>query len=584
MFVSLAAIAAHVPGLTVGIDLGTTNSAVAVLRDGGVPEIVKNRRGDMTTPSVVAFLEGGDVLVGEDALEQTSKNVYNTVHSAKRFIGRPLKSMSVAAKAAGCEVIASADGGCLFNLPSLPQPIAPEEVSAQLLGSLLADAEAATGTRAERAVITVPAYYDEAQRQATMAAAALAGLEQVTLLAEPVAACLAHGISGATGTVLVFDLGAGTFDVSVLRISDGGSVEVVATSGDARLGGNDWDAALLSWLCEESERLGVKAKGDASKMRQLMQAGEAAKKRLSVVKSVEVPLPVAAATAAADADIEMGEGEGEEIVEITLSRERFEKLCDGLFRRLKTPLYEVALSAKITLPGELDPDHGTVKKRLKVKARRKAAKLRPEGRQKYLPTGQQVDEIVLVGGATHMVGVRKLVANIFGVDPRRTVDPMQAVALGAAIQAGVLSGEVRGVRVLQTWQATLSRLLEASGSEEGVQAASRVAMAEQADAGDEKAGREMGAAADEKAEARRAAKQAEEAEEEAAAAAWMARLTAGDTEGLEEAIEEVEEEVIELGESYDGSDLPDVELPADLGVDINALFRQMGKGTEGGAV
>ena len=396
MFVSLAAIAAHVPGLTVGIDLGTTNSAVAVLRDGGVPEIVKNRRGDMTTPSVVAFLEGGDALVGEDALEQTSKNVYNTVHSAKRFIGRPLKSMSVAAKAAGCEVIASADGGCLFNLPSLPQPIAPEEVSAQLLGSLLADAEAATGTRAERAVITVPAYYDEAQRQATMAAAALAGLEQVTPLAEPVAACLAHGISGATGTVLVFDLGAGTFDVSVLRISDGGSVEVVATSGDSRLGGNDWDAALLSWLCEESERLGVKAKGDASKMRQLMQAGEAAKKRLSVVKSVEVPLPVAASDGGGGRRYRDGRGRRGGDRRDHIEPGALRKLCDGLFRRLKTPLYEVALSAKITLPGELDPDHGTVKKRLKVKARRKAAKLRPEGRQKYLPTGQQVDEIVLV--------------------------------------------------------------------------------------------------------------------------------------------------------------------------------------------
>ena len=245
------------PGRTVGIDLGTTNSAIAILRDGGVPEMVKNRRGQLTTPSAVAFLEGGEVLVGEDALEQSSSNVYNTVLAAKRFIGRPLKSMSSDARAAGCEVVADGSGQCLFNLPALPQPIAPEEVSAQLLGALLADAEAATGTRAERAVITVPAYFDEAQRQATMAAAALAGLGEVALLAEPVAACLAHGISGATGTILVFDLGAGTFDVSVLKVRDGGSVEVVSTSGDSRLGGNDWDAALLVWLAQQCERQGL---------------------------------------------------------------------------------------------------------------------------------------------------------------------------------------------------------------------------------------------------------------------------------------------------------------------------------------
>jgi molecular chaperone DnaK len=267
------------------------------------------------------------------------------------------------------------------------------------------------------------------------------------LLAEPVAACLAHGLTGATGTVLVFDLGAGTFDVSVLRISEGGSVEVVATSGDPRLGGNDFDSALLRWLADESDELGIHVRDDPSAMRQLAEACEAAKKRLSVVSSVSVPLPSADVARHGDSP------------SVTLSRKQLEVLCDTLLRRLKLPLYEVALSARVTLPGELNPDHGKVVRKLNAKKRRALSKVRPEGRQNYLPTGAPIDEVILVGGATHMVAVRRLVSNVFGVDPRRTVDPMHAVALGAAVQAGVLSGEVSGVRVLQSWQAQLSRWL-----------------------------------------------------------------------------------------------------------------------------
>ena len=360
---SSVAAAALVPGRTIGIDLGTTNSAVSIIRDDGTPCVVPNSRGELTTPSVVAFAEDGSVIVGEDALEQSASNVFNTVHAAKRFIGRPLKIVQSDANLAGCEVIAHGDDGCLFRLPALPQPIAPEEVSARLLGALLDDAERATGQRAERAVITVPAYFDEPQRVATRAAATLAGLEEVMLLPEPVAACLAHGISGATGLVLVFDLGAGTFDVSVLRISDSGSVEVVATSGDSQLGGNDWDALLVKWLADQSAKRGVNAAGEPALMRQLMQATEAAKKRLSVVKSVEVPLPIVGEGGGGEG----GEGEGggvssNESPGIELSRARLEELCDGLFRRLKQPLYEVALSARVTLPGELDPNHGKVTK------------------------------------------------------------------------------------------------------------------------------------------------------------------------------------------------------------------------------
>ena len=239
------------PGATVGIDLGTTNSAVSILRD-GVPSVVPNSRSQLTTPSVVAYMADGRVLVGDDALEQSASNALDTVHAAKRFIGRPYERVKDYARIAGVSVEADSESGAaMFNLPACDELLSPEAVSAALLGALLDDAERATGVRAQRAVITVPAYFDDRQCAATRAAAVLAGVADVSLLAEPVAACLAHqadqGAEGAEGLVLVFDLGAGTFDVSVLRIGGAGSVEVVATSGDARLGGNDFDAVLLKW-------------------------------------------------------------------------------------------------------------------------------------------------------------------------------------------------------------------------------------------------------------------------------------------------------------------------------------------------
>ena len=275
-------------GLTVGIDLGTTNSAIAILRD-GKPFVVPNAEGSLTTRSVVAYTAAGDALVGSKALEQATANVPNTVHSAKRFIGRSLRSLDPdIVAAAGVAVHAAEDGSALFACPALPEPATAEEVSAQVLLALLDDAERHTGRRAQRAVITVPAYFDDRQRVATRTAATLAGLTQVDLLAEPVAACLAHQLTGAKGTFLVFDLGAGTYDVSVLRLSDSGSVEVVATSGDARLGGNDFDAVLFSWLEKEARSLGCC--DSPSARRHLRAAAEAAKQRLSVVTRVEVPL------------------------------------------------------------------------------------------------------------------------------------------------------------------------------------------------------------------------------------------------------------------------------------------------------
>ena len=406
------------PGSTVGIDLGTTNSAIAVFDGDGNPRVVPNVHGEMTTPSVVAYGADGSAMVGQEAIAHASTDVSNVVFSAKRFIGRPLRSVQSFVEAAGAPVREGVDGDVAFECPACTEPVAAEEVSAQVLRSLLADAERHTGQRADRAVITIPAYFDERQRLATLAAARLAGLAEVQLLAEPVAACVAHQLSGAVGTILVFDLGAGTFDVSVLRLSAGGDLEVVATSGDARLGGNDFDAALVGWLRKEGAvRLGTSYARDPAALRQLREASEAAKKRLSVVKQVDVPLPggsggsggkaaaggaVAGGGAAAGGAAAGGAAGGAasaSAAAVTLSRATLEAVCDELFRRMKRPLYEVALSARLTLPGELDAEHGTVRPRLNAKQRKAAAKRRPEGKQRYLPTGAPVDEIVLVIGA-----------------------------------------------------------------------------------------------------------------------------------------------------------------------------------------
>ncbi len=445
-------------GLTVGIDLGTTNSAIAVLRDGGVPTIVPNARGEPTTPSVVAYTAAGGVLVGQEAVEQAHANVANTVVSAKRFIGRSYRAARADVGAVGFAVREDEEGGgVLFSCPAAAEALAPEEVSAQLLIQLLDDAERATGVRAARGVVTVPAYFNDAQRRATRVAAQLAGLEQVELLAEPVAACLAYGLSGAVGTALVFDLGAGTFDVSALRLTGGGAtVEVIATSGDSHLGGSDFDARIVAHLLERAEAAGLPASAGAR--RGLSEAAEAAKKRLSVVKAVRVDLTEACERGGAGAVSEVG-GSSESGAVTELSRATVEALCEPLLQRLRAPLYEVSLTSRIALPGEAE-ETGVMRKKPNAKARKQLAKIRPSGRQKYLPLGTPVDEIVLVGGATHMVAVRKLVANLFGVDPRRTVNPMEAVALGAALHAGVLSGEVSGVRVRQAWQVRLGEMLD----------------------------------------------------------------------------------------------------------------------------
>jgi len=251
---------------------------VATIAD-GQPFVIPNAQGNPTTPSVVAFTAQGGVLVGDEALEQASANVENTLHSAKRFIGRSPKQ------------VADDEGEVAFLCPARPAPLAPEEVCAAVLAQLVADAESRLGTAVRSAVITVPAYYNERQRVATLTAAEIAGLHDVTLLSEPVAACLAYGVGGATGRVLVFDLGAGTFDVSVLSLAPTGDIEVVATSGDAHLGGDDFDVVLVEWLATQAAALGHPVRESRAAMRKVREAAEAAKKQLSVLKSVAVRLP-----------------------------------------------------------------------------------------------------------------------------------------------------------------------------------------------------------------------------------------------------------------------------------------------------
>lgn len=441
---------AELPGVTVGIDLGTTNSAIAILRN-GEPEIVSNSDGSLTTPSTVAFLPGGGVLVGQEAVAQAASNVANTLHAAKRFIGRPMKEVINYVRNVGFSVKKNEDGDPMFHCPVLKEPIAPEQVSAQVLKSLIGDAERATGKHVARAVVTVPAYFNQRQKDATRAAALLAGVKEVQLLAEPIAACLAHRLSGATGLAVVFDLGAGTFDISVLKLHASGDVEVKSTSGHPRLGGNDFDAALVKWLAKRAENLGHPVKGDKRKMRRLAEAAEAAKIKLSVLKSVEVSVPTAS-----DAD-----GGDEDVPKIKLHRKAFEDVCDSLFLELRKPVLEAAHSARITLPGEMmEFKKGKMVKKQKKKVRESLKLSLPPGKKTPFPVGDKVDEVILVGGATEMSAVRKFISHEFGVQPRRTVDPMQAVALGAAVQAGVLSGEIKDVRVLESWQSDLLSMVE----------------------------------------------------------------------------------------------------------------------------
>ena len=360
----------------VGIDLGTTNSVVAVL-EGGDPIVIANAEGSRTTPSVVAFAKDGEVLVGEVAKRQAITNPDRTIRSVKRHIGTGWS-----------QAIDDKD-------------YTPQEISSRVLQKLKRDAEAYLGTPVTKAVVTVPAYFDDAQRTATKEAGQIAGLEVLRIINEPTAAALAYGLDkeGADQTILVFDLGGGTFDVSILEIGDG-VFEVKATHGDTALGGDDWDEAVIEWIVTKFKNdHGVDLSGDPMAVQRLKEAAEKAKVELSQVQQTQVNLPFVTATS-----------EGPLHLDYSLSRSKFQELTADLLKRCRTP-FEQAIT-----------DAGVSK--------------------------GKIDHVILVGGSTRMPAVVDLVTEISGSEPSKNVNPDEVVAIGAAVQAGVLVGEVKDVLLL----------------------------------------------------------------------------------------------------------------------------------------
>ena len=381
-----------------GIDLGTTNSAMAVM-EGGEPTIIINTEGDRTTPSVVGFRKDGERVVGKAAKNQAVTNPENTVSSIKRFIGRDYSETSAERTTISYKVKNGKDGRVLVDIEG--KDFTPEEISAMVLQKMKADAEKHVGTSITQAVITVPAYFNDSQRQATKDAGRIAGLEVMRIINEPTAASLAYGLDkvGKDEKILVFDLGGGTFDVSVLEISDG-VFEVLSTSGDNHLGGDDWDQRVINWLAEKFQSdNGIDLRVDKMALQRLKEAAEKAKMELSSTTQTNINLPFITADA-----------NGPKHLDYTLTRTEFEKITADLLNRCKKPV-ETALK-----------DAG-----LKI---------------------GEVAEVILVGGSTRMPAVQELVKSITGKEPNMSVNPDEVVALGAAVQAGVLAGDVEGILLL----------------------------------------------------------------------------------------------------------------------------------------
>jgi molecular chaperone DnaK len=382
----------------VGIDLGTTNSVIAVY-EGGVPTVIANAEGNRTTPSVVAFTEGGERLVGQLARRQAVLNPKGTIYSAKRFIGRRFDEVSEEAKGVSYDVIAGPEGAVRFSVRG--KTYAPEEISAQVLRKLAEDASKYLGERVTQAVITVPAYFNDAQRQATKDAGRIAGLEVLRIINEPTAAALAYGMDKKSHeTVMVFDLGGGTFDVSILDVGDG-VVEVRATAGDTHLGGDDFDRRLVDHLAEEFRRdTGIDLRRDPQALQRLYEAAEKAKVELSSVSQTQINLPFITADAG-----------GPKHLTTTLTRATFENIIADLVERCLRPVRQAMSDAKVT--------------------------------------ANDLDEVILVGGSTRVPAVQALVRRLTGgKDPNMSVNPDEVVAAGAAVQAGVLQGEVKDVLLL----------------------------------------------------------------------------------------------------------------------------------------
>jgi len=385
-------------GKVVGIDLGTTNSCVAVM-EGGKPTVIANAEGFRTTPSVVAYTKNQDKLVGQIAKRQAVMNPENTFYSVKRFIGRRVDEVNEESKEVSYAV-EKAGANVKLKCPVLNKQFAPEEISAEVLRKLADDAGKYLGETVTQAVITVPAYFNDSQRQATKDAGKIAGLEVLRIINEPTAAALAYGLDKKSNErILVFDLGGGTFDVSVLEVGDG-VFEVLSTSGDTHLGGDDFDKVIVDHLADTFKaNEGIDLRQDKQALQRLTEAAEKAKIELSSATQSEVNLPFITATP-----------EGPKHLDLTLTRARFEELASKLIDRCKHPVEQALKDAKLSA-GELD-------------------------------------EVVMVGGSTRIPAVLELVKRLTGKDPNQTVNPDEVVAVGAAIQGGVLAGEVKDILLL----------------------------------------------------------------------------------------------------------------------------------------
>ncbi|MGZ3357357.1 MAG: molecular chaperone DnaK, partial [Isosphaeraceae bacterium] len=394
----------------IGIDLGTTNSVVAVM-EGSDVTVIPNQEGSRLTPSVVAFTSKGEILVGEPAKRQAITNPRGTVYSIKRFMGRRHEEVRTEEKMVPYEVVGGASDFVKVRVNN--KDYTPPEISALILRKLKEAAESYLGHKVRKAVITVPAYFNDSQRQATKDAGQIAGLEVARIINEPTAAALAYGLEKKKNEkIAVFDLGGGTFDISILDVAEG-VFEVLSTHGDTHLGGDDWDEALINHIAEEFRKeQGIDLRKDQMALQRLKEAAEKAKKDLSFQAQADINLPFITADAS-----------GPKHMTMTITRSQFEKLTDSLFERCRGPVMKALEDAK----------------------------LKPA----------QIDEVVLVGGATRMPRVQQIVKEIFGKDPHKGVNPDEVVAVGAAIQGAVLTGDVKQILLLDVTPLSLG--LETKG-------------------------------------------------------------------------------------------------------------------------
>jgi len=383
----------------IGIDLGTTNSVVAVM-EGGEPVVIPTAEGSRLAPSVVAFTKNGERLVGQPAKRQAIVNPENTVYSIKRFMGRRYDEVGIERKMVSYNVIAGPAGDARVRIPVTNKDYTPQEISAMILAKLKADAEAYLGEKVTQAVITVPAYFNDSQRQATKDAGKIAGLEVLRIINEPTASALAYGLDKKTNErILVFDLGGGTFDVSILEVGDN-VVEVLSTSGDTHLGGDDWDQLIVNWAADEFKKEhGIDLRTDRQALQRLREAAEKAKIELSSMMETEINLPYITA-----------DMNGPKHLQLRLTRSKFEQMSQALVERMRAPFEAALRDAKLT--------------------------------------ASDIDEVVLVGGATRMPMVQDFVRRRINKEPNKSVNPDEVVAVGAAVQAGVLGGEVKDVLLL----------------------------------------------------------------------------------------------------------------------------------------